>query len=143
MAFTWNISRHFVSVRQTYPRNFSQRRIWLFRRCRINSGTNTTPLRRTGQRRGSSGFCYPFSTASYELVNRWHKSSFKEKLANIDNNISNFKLFIFRPVLFLRSLLPAEQRLPHQAPTHLQGSDPLLKGGHIYLIPFPQESGVP
>src|SRR5215470_11087435 len=46
-----NVGRHLNSVGETDTRNFAQRRIRLFRRLRINAGTDAAPLRARLKRR--------------------------------------------------------------------------------------------
>jgi hypothetical protein len=73
VAHARDIGRHFDLVRKANASDFTQRRVRLFRRCRVDTRADATPLR-AGLQRGTRGFISgrpaPFSD---KLIKRRHE----------------------------------------------------------------------
>jgi hypothetical protein len=68
VALAGDVRRHFDPVRQADTRDFTQRRVRLFGRLRINAGADSAPLRRSLQRRGGRLIPRCGATLPYQLT---------------------------------------------------------------------------
>ena len=72
VTFARNVGDHLIAIRQAHLGDFSQGRVWLFRRARHHLRANAATKRAVGQRRRFRFDGNLFTAFADELVDGWH-----------------------------------------------------------------------